>query len=383
MTHTLLAIRPDRKLLSTTMMRIAIAMTALAIVAGLFALATALWPSPDATPVTRHPFSAGLQEMAPNTSGISGAILAIQSAFYARMINALQSLTHSTSAAWGLIALSFAYGVFHAAGPGHGKAVIGGYLVADGRRSLMRGLGLALTSSLLQAFSAVAIVSVLAVLFNATTGTINSTAKLIEQLSFAFVSLIGILMVWRKSARLTALISPIQKVHAEDAETEKQFSKLAFEPAHHAISGRFKAVEVQADGIVPACQPSVCQDDSCSHLLMPEAISTLTSWREMAMVVLAAGLRPCTGAIIVLIFAFTQGLLAAGIAAVFAMALGTFMTVGVLASLAVFAKRLATGLATINTRKGMWAIAILEILAGALIAIIGLSLALGSVPAIS
>ena len=63
-------------------------------------------------------------------------------------------------------------------------------------------------------------------------------------------------------------------------------------------------------------------------------------------VVFSVGIRPCTGAILVLVFALTQGLFWAGVAATFAMALGTAITVAVLASLALGSRELALKLGT-------------------------------------
>ena len=68
-------------------------------------------------------------------------------------------------------------------------------------------------------------------------------------------------------------------------------------------------------------------------------------WREQLGVVLAVGLRPCSGALIVLAFALSQGLLVAGIVAVLLMGLGTAITTGTLAALAVGAKSVARRLA--------------------------------------
>ena len=68
-------------------------------------------------------------------------------------------------------------------------------------------------------------------------------------------------------------------------------------------------------------------------------------WREQLGVVLAVGLRPCSGALIVLAFALGQGLLAAGIVAVFLMGLGTAITTGALAAVAAGAKSIARRLA--------------------------------------
>ena len=48
-----------------------------------------------------------------------------------------------------------------------------------------------------------------------------------------------------------------------------------------------------------------------------------------------SGLRPCSGAILVLVFALAQGLFWAGVAATFIMGLGTAITVAAIATLAV------------------------------------------------
>ena len=51
-----------------------------------------------------------------------------QQAFSGTMRNALNTLKtdRSTTAAWTLLSFGLAYGIFHAAGPGHGKPVAGG-----------------------------------------------------------------------------------------------------------------------------------------------------------------------------------------------------------------------------------------------------------------
>ena len=101
------------------------------------------------------------------------------------------------------------------------------------------------------------------------------------------------------------------------------------------------------------------------------------SWRERAGIVLAAGTRPCAGAVLILVFSASQGLLAAGIAATFAMALGTALTTGALASLAVFAKALALRLAGGRGRAGALAIGSLELLAGAFVLVLGIAMLAG------
>ena len=86
-----------------------------------------------------HPFAVGVNEGAASVDGVGGWILAQESGFYRLLTGAIRAVKESGSAAWMLAALSFGYGVFHAAGPGHGKAVIASYMVAN-ERVLRRGL---------------------------------------------------------------------------------------------------------------------------------------------------------------------------------------------------------------------------------------------------
>jgi ABC-type nickel/cobalt efflux system permease component RcnA len=125
-----------------------------------------------------------------------------------------------------------------------------------------------------------------------------------------------------------------------------------------------------------ARNPFASVQESCDHVHMPppEELSRLTRWRDMAGVAIAAGIRPCAGALIVLVFALSQGLFAAGIAATFAMALGTALTTSAIAALAVFFKAMALKVAGGRGASGAIAIAGLELLAGAFVLVLGLSL---------
>lgn len=314
--------------------RIAIALLALALVAGalgLIAWLIALY-SPPPPPPPRNPFGTALpREALPSTTGIGALLIAWQSAFYRELTAALKSIHDSGAALPALLWLSFAYGVFHAAGPGHGKAVISGYIVAD-NRSLRRGLALSFAAAILQAIVAIALVAVLTLILRATAATMSATTTIIEQGSFALVALVGLYVLWRKSGALVA---------------------LAGNAAAH--------------------------DPGCDHVHLPgpDEIARLTSWREMAGVVFAAGLRPCAGALIVLVFANAQGLFWVGVAATFAMALGTALTTGALAAIAVFFKFTALRLAGGGSARGARMIAVLEVLAAAFVAVLGAALFFG------
>lgn len=314
--------------------RIVVAALALLLVAGVVALLAMLIASvsPPPPPPPRNPFGTALpREALPSTTGFGALLIAWQSSFYRELTAALKAIATAPGALWGLLGLSFGYGVFHAAGPGHGKAVISGYIVAD-NRSLKRGLGLSFAAALLQALVAIAIVTVATLLLRLTAMQMNAATTVIEQGSFLLVGLVGLLMLWRKS-------------------------------------GAFIGLEAGA-----AHDPA-----ACDHVHMPDAdqVSRLAGWRDMAGVVLAAGSRPCAGALIILVFAASQGLFWAGVAATLAMALGTALTTGALAAFAVFFKFAALKFAGGGNLRSARLIAGLELLAAAFVAVLGAALFTG------
>ncbi|MCJ2006321.1 nickel/cobalt transporter [Methylobacterium sp. J-092] len=312
--------RPPRLMLVAA----AVAVAAL-ILAGLVWLAA---PGLSAPP-PRSPFGIGFREAAPSATGLGGWLLAIQSSFSRSLQAALAAIKGGGD--WmPLVTLGFAYGIFHAAGPGHGKAVIAGYLFA-GERALRRGFGLSFAAAILQALVAIAIVGTGRLVLGATAAGMTRAGNTIEIVSFALVAAIGLAVTWRKAGRLADLGAPA------------------------------------------ACGPE------CGHARLADAraLETLDTWRERAGVVAAAGSRPCAGAVLILVFAAAQNMLAAGVLAVFAMALGTALTTGALASLAVFAKGAALRIAGGRGRAGVVAIGALELLAGAFVLVLGLAMLSG------
>ncbi len=312
--------------------RLVLAAAAVALVAGLLALLMALMPMTPAPAPTRNPFGVVVREAAPSAIGLGGQILALQSSFYKSLQAALTAMKESGAAFWSLLALGFAYGVFHAAGPGHGKAVIAGYLIAN-ERALRKGFGLSLAAALVQALVAITLVGLVTIALRQTASTMARVSNLVELASFAAVAALGAVLVWRKAGKVLGVAA------------------LARDPSAAAIG-------------------------SCDHVHLPppEALGRLTRWREMAGVALAAGLRPCAGAIVVLVFSLSQGLFLAGIAATFAMALGTALTTGALAALAVFAKSVALRTAGGRSATGAIGVAGLELLAAAFVLVLGASL---------
>ncbi|WP_132255010.1 nickel/cobalt transporter [Methylobacterium segetis] len=283
-----------------------------------------------AAPPPRSPFGMGLREAAPAATGLGGWLLAVQASFSRSLQGAVAAL-RSEGGLWPIAALGFAYGVFHAAGPGHGKAVIAGYIVA-GERALLRGFALSFAAALLQALVAILIVAVGIFLLSTTAAGMSRAGSVIETVSFALVALVGLALTWRKAGRLAGLGTP-----------------------------------------AAACGP----DCGHVHITDVETVSRLRTWRERAGIVLAAGSRPCAGAILILVFAASQGMFGAGILATLAMALGTALTTGALASLAVFAKALALRLAGGRGQAGARAVAGLELLAAAFVLVLGAAMLVG------
>jgi ABC-type nickel/cobalt efflux system permease component RcnA len=289
-------------------------------------------------PPVRNPFGVGVREAGPSAGGLGGYLLAMQGQFYRSLQAAVAALKENGAAIWSLVAIGFAYGVFHAAGPGHGKAVIAAYLVSS-ERALAKGLGMSLAAALVQAVVAVAVVGTVAATLRATAATMSQVTNAVEIASFAAVAALGLALVWRKSGKLLAVTAP----------------------AHH-----------HHDHV----HPHAC-DHGCGHAHLPPVVADRAPWRDMAGVVLAAGMRPCAGAIVVLVFALSQSLFAAGVVATLAMALGTALTTGLIAALAVLAKSLARRLAGGHGDRGARLMAGVELLAAAFILVLGASLLAG------
>ncbi|WP_346772642.1 nickel/cobalt transporter [Methylosinus trichosporium] len=265
----------------------------------------------------RHPFAVGPAESGGAATGFAGLILAWQSKFQLQLQSAVRALKTDGGAFFPLAAASFAYGVFHAAGPGHGKAVLASYMIAN-ETALKRGLLLAALAALLQGSVAIAIVGVAAVAFSATARQMTDAAGYVEAASYLVIAALGARLVYVKGrALLDALREPA----------------LALAPA------RAFACDWTDD-------PTHVHGPDCGHAHMvdPATLGAGFRWGDALATVLAAGLRPCSGALLVLAFALSQGVFLAGAGAIVLMSAGTAITTGALAATAVFAKDAAARL---------------------------------------
>jgi nickel/cobalt exporter len=291
-------------------------------------------PSQSSAQATRHPFAVGANEGAASTSDpVSRFILALEGNFYRLLTGTVRATKESASAAWGLVALSFAYGVVHAAGPGHGKAVIASYLVAN-ERTLLRGVAISAAAALLQGSVAVAIVGGAVYLFQATSKHMTQAANVLEIASYAGIAGLGGFLVYKKGKALLALRRRVPL-----STLEHTFAAAAIPLGRVRRSNR----SFRADDASLTHE----HNPDCGHLIVfdPRMDGSEHSWNAIALTILAAGLRPCSGAILVLVYCSAQGMLGVGILSVAAMALGTAVTTSALATLAVFGKKAAAKLA--------------------------------------
>jgi nickel/cobalt transporter (NicO) family protein len=143
------------------------------------------------------PFGAPHPAAGTSASGLTGWIFAEQAAFYRSLSGFIRAAKEDGAAMWELFGISFAYGVFHAVGPGHGKAVISSYLVANDE-TWRRGVVLSFVSAAMQSVVAIVVVAIAAVLLGATAKAIGLTVHLVEIVSYALVVLIGLRLLYVK-----------------------------------------------------------------------------------------------------------------------------------------------------------------------------------------
>ncbi|OSQ36167.1 high frequency lysogenization protein HflD [Thalassospira mesophila] len=244
-------------------------------------------------------------------AGIVGGAMKIQTQLNRDMTQTLRDAKQGNSwwPALSIIALSFAYGVFHAAGPGHGKMVTSTYFLsrdAGWKQGVAMGGLIAAT----QAVSAILLVGTLGLIFDLGPAAITKNGLLLELASYALIVVMGFYMCLRIAQGRDDCCDhgPAAHTHSHDHD--------------HSHS----------------------HDHQHEHAHAPEtrqSHTTNTRGRSNAIIsAIIVGLRPCTGSILMLLFTLANGLFLIGIAAAFAMAFGVALTVS------------AIGLAAIGIRFG-------------------------------
>jgi ABC-type nickel/cobalt efflux system permease component RcnA/ABC-type uncharacterized transport system substrate-binding protein len=305
------------------------------------------------------PFGAAPNEPGLNLprTGFLGWVQQKQVDFYMALEHALSGLKTDWTGFWVLGLLSFLYGVFHSAGPGHGKVVVSSYVLAN-EAQMRRGIVLSFLAAMLQSLVAIGFVLVAASLLGMTAMAMSDAANWIGILSYGLVALLGLWLILRKLFGW----GHHHHTHEEAAPAANTMQALARRhmgaPAHALAAGgpgltSFRVADAGPDAY--GRQPGHAHyghshgdedhahDGEHAHIVTPAQLGG--GWREQLGVVLSVGIRPCSGALIVLAFALSQGLLLAGIVAVLLMGVGTAITTGTLAALAVGFKGLARGVA--------------------------------------
>ncbi|MEQ8348458.1 MAG: nickel/cobalt transporter [Sneathiellaceae bacterium] len=246
-----------------------------------------------------------------------------QRAWHRDLVAQLRALAEAPAgksmAGWALIGASFLYGLFHAAGPGHGKIVLTSYLLTQGQQ-VRRGILLAAASAFCQ--GAVAIVLILGVVHLA--GLLPRDTRLAVdwtgRASFALLIALGLWLALRALRDGARLMAPASVAIGPDGAAQENSHGLSHGHGH---------------------------DHACGHAHGPTAaqLSNAESWRGALAVILSIGLRPCSGAVLVLVLAQALDLPLAGLAAVLAMSTGTAIAVAALALLTVHARDWAARLA--------------------------------------
>lgn len=279
--------------------------------------------------------------------------LVISSIQWQREINSelADLLYEAKSNPWGagsyLIGFSFIYGMLHSLGPGHGKVIVSTYLATHPTKA-KASLVLTIVSAFLQALVAILLVSVLLWGFSASMRMVNDKANMFVSLSFALVAVVGALICWKalrniyrsirkpklKVKAITTLAagtsspisvqSPMALRSSVPAGSMMLTPSNALQPAEHAHADHSHA------------------DCGCGHqhVADADAINKASTLREYAGIIVTIGVRPCTGAIMVLLFANMVGLYWMGVVSAFAMAIGTAFTTSTIAIMTLTGKNL-------------------------------------------
>ena len=343
---------------------------------------TSAWSAPFGAPRPAADMSA---------SGIMGWIFAEQAAFYRSLSGFIRAAKEDGAAMWELFGVSFVYGIFHAVGPGHGKAVISSYLVAN-EETWRRGVVLSFVSAAIQSVVAVIVVAIAAVLLGATAKAIGLTVHLVEITSYALVILIGLRLLHVKGRGFLIACRELTSRQTSELETpELAFASAAASAKAFQLPDRrlgamaMRGGQCQIDGCTAHAHGFQCDPDhephesawGHAHGPEPAMLAGAGGWGRGLAAVVAVGLRPCSGAIIVLIFALAQDLFWTGIGATLIMGLGTAGTVAAIATIAVSARGVASRIARTRAGLGMLAMRAIEVGAAGLLVAFGILLLAG------
>ncbi|WP_312625008.1 nickel/cobalt transporter [Scandinavium sp.] len=235
-----------------------------------------------------------------------------------QMSGLLQAVAENPRKAGGsLLAFSFVYGVLHALGPGHGKVVITTWLATHPSK-LKSSIALTLAASLLQGLVAIGLVTIVLSLLALPARQLHLSSFWLEKGSYALVGVLGLLLCWRALKKMRQILR------------KPKFTAFTPHHHHHASCG--------------------CGHQ---HLPDPQQMESGSDWRARLVIVLSMGMRPCSGAIMVLLFSKVIGVFGWGVVSALAMAVGTSITISSLALLVHSFRQLAVRLSK-NQAPVLW-----------------------------
>jgi nickel/cobalt exporter len=230
-----------------------------------------------------------------------------------------------------LMVISFLYGILHSVGPGHGKLIVTTYIATQDAKVKL-SLIITLVSSFMQALVAVGLVSVLLMLFDASMRDINHKAELLIPLSFYTAILLGVVIIWRNLLLMYRVIKANKKALNSDNNVIKRLTPLS-DLQKNAPQAVFTASSLA----------NHVHDDKCGcghqHVVSSAQINDASSMKEYLAIILSIGIRPCTGAIMVLLFANMLDIYWLGIVSAIVMALGTALTTSTIAIMTITGKK--------------------------------------------
>ncbi len=269
-------------------------------------------------------------------------------------VEALSEQQNLANTGW-LLLLSFLYGVFHAAGPGHGKAVLTTYLLTQPEK-LRQGLQLSVLAALLQGVTAIVLVSLLVHGLGWLAKEAFASVIYIEAASFLLVAVLGLLLIIRGLKQLVQA----RKIAQFKPVTAAGFAPLQLSATSLSLSPT-------------ALASSACSSCGKTHHIAPEQLAGRNRLQSLGLVA-SIGLRPCSGAVLVLVATNLMGLWWIGVFATLTMAVGTALTVASLAILAVQARLLAKRLLKLQSNRFSQLAAVLALVGGGFIFFLGIGL---------
>ena len=258
-------------------------------------------------------------------------IWALQNEFLMGLMQEFESLRGTDGVGWALVLTSFLYGILHAAGPGHGKIVLTTYLLTQ-RSRLNRGIAMGAAAALLQGVTALLLVCVPIGLAGSLPIDTDTASLWATRASFTLLALVGLYLLVRAAGVLSESVRRLRRVTGEVRHDHAGQADQANRSDHDHGAG-----------------------SACRHMPSAAEIETVGSRHAAAGVVLSIGLRPCSGAVFVLILATAMDLIWFGALSVIAMSIGTAITIVVLAIIATEARAWAS--TVIAHRSPLWTLA--------------------------